>query len=611
MRSVLILFLLSVCLCGQTVRVHHIDVGQGSAALVVGPTGTTCLIDAGPSGTGFGSVLPVLNAEGVGFLDYVVLTHYHQDHWQGLPELVSAGIGIGTAYDRGTTNQPGGLSSYLSAVGSARTTITPGVVIDMGGGASLTCVVVNGQVLGGGFVNPASGGQEENARSIGVRLDYGGFQEAICGDLTGGGNGTAAVEPAVASVMGDVDVMVLSHHGSNTSTSQPWADALDAEIGVISVGVNSPYGHPHWEPIQRFFSNPVAVELYRLNQGSSNTGGQTVNGTLLVETNGSTYTLSGGTIQTTTLNVDAGGPSPNPTSDLLPGDVVVSEYLNNPSAVSDSDGEWLELFNTTAAPIDLNGFTIRDHDFDSFLLPSLTIPARGRLVLAANGNSGQNGGVTVDYTWPPGAFFLANGADEIEVVDGGGQILDSVIYDGGPSFPDPTGDSVERIDLKALPYAFNFTTSSTSFGAGDNGTPGAANSADATGPWITLTPTASFTIGTTVALTIDGGPASGGDAYALSISECGAPGIEILPSGRVVDLCPTALFSFFLQSPNVPGLLQGFQGTLSPFGTAAATVDVPNVPAFMGLAFQISGVVLDASAPQGVWVVDNVRAVVN
>ena len=597
---------------GQTLRVYHIEVDQGSAALIIGPTGTTCLVDSGPPGQGAASVVPLLASLGISFLDYTVVTHYHNDHWAGFPEIVAAGVGVGVAYDRGTVNQPGGLSSYLNAVGTARTTIGPGTVIDLGGTATVTCVVVNGQVLGGAFANPASGGQEENARSIGLKVSYGGFDEAICGDLGGGGNGASDVETVAAPAMDDVDVMVLSHHGSNTSTNQAWVDNLDAEVGVVSCGNNNPFGHPHTEPLQRFLGSPNAVALYRLNTGSSNPGGALVNGTLLIETDGNSYTASGGQIPSLTMNVDFGGLIPGPGNPpLLPGDVIVSEYMNNPAVVPDSSGEWLELCNTTATTLNLLGFVIRDQGADSFTLPSLTIPTRGRLVLAVNGNSSQNGGVVADFVWPSGAFFIANGSDEIEVVDATGQVLDSVVYDNGLTFPDPTGDSVERVDLKALPYGPNFAEATTSFGAGDNGTPGYTNSVDATGPWISLTAGGNFGIGTSATLTINAAFSLGGAAYGLSMSECGAPGIELVPSGRVVDLCPTPLFNLVAQNPDIPGLISGFQGSLNIFGFSTATINVPPDPSFIGSTFFLSGVVFDSGAPNGMWLIDNVLAVVN
>ena len=51
-----------------------------------------------------------------------------------------------------------------------------------------------------------------------------------------------------------------------------------------------------------------------------------------------------------------------------PGDVVINEIMQNPSAVFDSDGEWFELINTTNNPIDIDGWTIEDNDVDSHLI---------------------------------------------------------------------------------------------------------------------------------------------------------------------------------------------------------------------------------------------------
>ena len=51
-----------------------------------------------------------------------------------------------------------------------------------------------------------------------------------------------------------------------------------------------------------------------------------------------------------------------------PGDVVINEIMQNPSAVSDSAGEWFELFNPTGSAIDINGWTIQDNDFDSHVM---------------------------------------------------------------------------------------------------------------------------------------------------------------------------------------------------------------------------------------------------
>jgi len=161
-----------------------------------------------------------------------------------------------------------------------------------------------------------------------------------------------------------------------------------------------------------------------------------------------------------------------------PGDVVINEIMQNPSAVSDGAGEWFELFNATAGDIDIDGWTIQDNDLDVHVIANggpLVIPAGGYLVLGNNGDSGTNGGVGVDYAYGT-SFFLANGADELVLLDDTMVEIDRVEWDGGPSFPDPTGASMALAD-PALDnnVGANWCEASTPFGAGDLGTPGAGN----------------------------------------------------------------------------------------------------------------------------------------
>ena len=158
--------------------------------------------------------------------------------------------------------------------------------------------------------------------------------------------------------------------------------------------------------------------------------------------------------------------------------LVVNEIMNNPSAVSDGDGEWFEVHNPGSADVDIDGFTIRDDGSDSHMIVNggpLVVPAGGFVVLGNNADSATNGGVTVDYSYGSG-WFLSNSADEVILEDTTGAEVDRVEYDGGPLFPDPTGASMALFD-PALDnnVGENWCTASTPFGDGDLGTPGAVN----------------------------------------------------------------------------------------------------------------------------------------
>ncbi|MEL6820727.1 MAG: lamin tail domain-containing protein, partial [Calditrichota bacterium] len=126
------------------------------------------------------------------------------------------------------------------------------------------------------------------------------------------------------------------------------------------------------------------------------------------------------------------------------GDIMISEILQNPDAVSDANGEWFEVYNTTSSAIDINGWIIKDDDSDSHTISNggaLEVPANGFLVLARNGNISTNGGVTVDYQYS--GFTLGNSADEVVLLLSDGTTeIDRIEYDGGPNWPDPNGEAM-------------------------------------------------------------------------------------------------------------------------------------------------------------------------
>ncbi len=162
-----------------------------------------------------------------------------------------------------------------------------------------------------------------------------------------------------------------------------------------------------------------------------------------------------------------------------PGDIVITEIMQNPDAVYDSDGEWFEIYNNSDHDIDLNGWIIRDLDTDSHTITSSVIIEPGQyLVLGRNADKATNGGVDVAYQYSN--FNLANGADEIQILLPDGQTeIDRVQYDGGINWPAPTGASMY---FKGTPDEDNNDGSQWAVSelpwdgsAGDFGTPGYAN----------------------------------------------------------------------------------------------------------------------------------------
>jgi len=132
------------------------------------------------------------------------------------------------------------------------------------------------------------------------------------------------------------------------------------------------------------------------------------------------------------------------TYDPQPGDIIITEIMQNPNAVDDTYGEWFEVFNRTAYDIDINQWHIRDLGVDNHQISNggpLIVPAESWLVLARNANASVNGGAEAAYQYS--SFLLANADDEIVLLLSDGTTeIDRIVYDGGPVWPDPTGASI-------------------------------------------------------------------------------------------------------------------------------------------------------------------------
>ncbi len=156
-------------------------------------------------------------------------------------------------------------------------------------------------------------------------------------------------------------------------------------------------------------------------------------------------------------------------SAIFPGDLLITEMMANPAAVSDSNGEWFEILNTSSNPIDLNGLSLRDngsnqHNIDS-PLPQWINPNE-YFVLGRNGESTTNGGYSANYVYSD--FTLGNTSDAI-ILEFNGVLIDSLIYNS--ALFGTAGNSIEIIST-----GYGLTADHLRYGDGDIGTPGSAGS---------------------------------------------------------------------------------------------------------------------------------------
>ena len=163
---------------------------------------------------------------------------------------------------------------------------------------------------------------------------------------------------------------------------------------------------------------------------------------------------------------------------INPGDLLISEVMANPAAVTDSNGEWFEIFNASINPIDLNGLTISDDGSNSHIIntgePFLIAPGE-YFVLSNNSEPESNGGFITDYVYS--GFSLANSSDQIIIRNDSIEIAE-LEYSGIPF--GVAGISAELINQLINPQANDYGNTPNNiafqYGDGDFGTPGSVGS---------------------------------------------------------------------------------------------------------------------------------------
>lgn len=169
--------------------------------------------------------------------------------------------------------------------------------------------------------------------------------------------------------------------------------------------------------------------------------------------------------------------------------LTITEIMKDPVAVSDTAGEWFEVYNNDSQPFNIATLVIRDNDADTHKIDaSVTtqIPTHSYFVFCRNGNSDDNGGISCGYVYS--SISLGNNDDEI-ILEKDGNEIDRVVYTD-KSFPDVSGSSMELTDMgDDNNDGTNWHAAYTSYGDGDRGTPGSENKPVPTQtPTITPTP---------------------------------------------------------------------------------------------------------------------------
>jgi competence protein ComEC len=236
-----------------TFRVTAFDVGQGMALLVETP-GHRLLYDTGPGyapGADAGSrvLLPYLRMRGIGALDGIVVSHGDADHTGGALALLGE-----------------------LRVGWLASSLGPAHPIARAVPRHLRCAAgqhwewdgLRFEMLHPAAASYADTGLKANARSCVLRIDNGKRAILLAGDIE------AAQEAALLAGAPSrlrADVLLAPHHGSGTSSTPAFLQAVEPRFGVFQVGYRNRYRHPKKEVYERY--GALGIQRFRTDESGA------------------------------------------------------------------------------------------------------------------------------------------------------------------------------------------------------------------------------------------------------------------------------------------------------------------------------------------------------
>lgn len=241
-------------------KVYFLNVGQADSILVKTPGDKSMLIDAGNREDG-DFVVDYINKLGIHKLDVVVATHPHEDHIGAMAQVINS-FDIGTFYMPRVFNNTKTFENMLKALEFKKIKAKyarGGMEIYLDNGIDVKFLAPNGSKY-----------DDLNNYSAVVKLVYKNTSFLFEGDAE------KESEAEMLSKGYDLraDVLKIGHHGSSSSTSDKFLDAVNPQYAVIMVGKNNDYGHPHKETIDKL--NLRGIKILRTD----------IDGTILISTDG-------------------------------------------------------------------------------------------------------------------------------------------------------------------------------------------------------------------------------------------------------------------------------------------------------------------------------------
>ncbi|WPK13862.1 MBL fold metallo-hydrolase [Lysinibacillus louembei] len=363
---------------GKEMRVHFIDVGQGDSILIQSPSGKTMLIDGGVKGAGK-MVVDYLREQGVNKLDYVVATHPDADHIGGLIAVLNS-ISIKHFIDSGKVHTSQTFEEMLTLVSDKNIVYSvpeKGDIIDFDKELKTEVIYAN------------ENASDNNDASIVLKITYGEVSFLLTGDAG------VSIEKQLLNENIQATVLKAGHHGSNTSSSLAFVQAVKPEAIVLSYGQDNKYGHPHAEVIENALA--VKSEIY----------GTAEAGTIVFTTDGVSYYTAAA--EWTGIGATS-SVTPKPTTKKTTVELMSKDLVN----------EVVVIQNTGSEPVSLQGWQLVSVEGNQvFNFPNITLQPNSKLSITSGADAKDGKG---KLKWTSKQIW-SNSGDAAKLINAKGEIV--------------------------------------------------------------------------------------------------------------------------------------------------------------------------------------------
>ena len=243
-----IVFLVGIYQFPKNLEIHFLDVGQGDSCFIITPNHKTILIDGGGSTSntfdvGKDTLIPYLLDKGYTKLDYILISHFDQDHVGGILPVLEE-FKVGQVFITKQEEKSENYETFLEIVKEKNLKVR-----EVKAGDKITIGEVTFHILW-----PMEKQIEENIlnnNAMVMKLQYKSFSMLFTGDIE-----EVAEKKILDTYKNHLDmlkatVLKVAHHGSKSSSTEEFLKAVNSKVAIIGVGENNMFGHPNNAVLER------------------------------------------------------------------------------------------------------------------------------------------------------------------------------------------------------------------------------------------------------------------------------------------------------------------------------------------------------------------------